>query len=90
MELAENRAAWITGIGLALLALYVVGTSALGLLTQNHPDHAVVGIALAVVAVAGMPYLAWRKRAIARTIGSSALRADAACSVTCAYMAATL
>jgi divalent metal cation (Fe/Co/Zn/Cd) transporter len=37
-----------------------------------------------------MPVLAWRKRAIAAPLGSAALRGDAACSITCAYMAATL
>ena len=37
-----------------------------------------------------MPVLAWRKRAIAAPLGSAALRGDAACSITCAYMAGTL
>ncbi|HWE63941.1 MAG TPA: cation transporter, partial [Chloroflexota bacterium] len=36
------------------------------------------------------PLLARRKRAIARQIDSAALRADAACSITCAYMAGAL
>jgi divalent metal cation (Fe/Co/Zn/Cd) transporter len=37
-----------------------------------------------------MPLLAWRKRTIAARLESAALRGDAACSMTCAYMAATL
>jgi len=37
-----------------------------------------------------MPLLAWRKRRIATKLGSAALRGDAACSITCAYVAATL
>ena len=45
---------------------------------------------LSLIAVAGMPVLARRKRTIAARIGSAALRGDAACSITCAYMAATL
>jgi divalent metal cation (Fe/Co/Zn/Cd) transporter len=45
---------------------------------------------LALVAVVAMPVLAWRKRAIAAPLGSAALRGDAACSITCAYMAGTL
>lgn len=90
VEKAENRAAWVTGVGLALLCVYVVATSALGLFVGNRAESSAVGIWLAVVALVAMPVLAWRKRVVAATIGSSALRADAACSITCAYMAATL
>jgi divalent metal cation (Fe/Co/Zn/Cd) transporter len=90
VERAEHLAAWVAGIGLVLLCVYVVVTSALGLLTGNHAEGSPVGIALAAVAVVGMPLLAVRKRAIAARIGSAALRGDAACSITCAYMAATL
>src|SRR5262249_27605974 len=84
------RAAWITGVGLVLLCFYVVASAALGLLTHNRAEASAVGIALAVVAVIGMPLLTWRKRAIATRLGSAALRGDAACSITCAYMAGTL
>jgi divalent metal cation (Fe/Co/Zn/Cd) transporter len=45
---------------------------------------------LAIAAVIVMPLLVRSKRRIASEIGSAALRADAACSLTCAYMAATL
>jgi divalent metal cation (Fe/Co/Zn/Cd) transporter len=90
VERAENRAAWIAGIGLVLLVAYIVVTSGLALWTRNAPDHSVVGIALAVAALILMPILVVKKRAVAARIDSAALRADAACSLTCAYMAATL
>jgi divalent metal cation (Fe/Co/Zn/Cd) transporter len=90
VERAENRAAWITGGGLALLCAYVVASAALGLLGHNKAEASTVGIALSVAAVVGMPILAWRKRAIAARINSAALRGDAACSITCAYMAGAL
>jgi divalent metal cation (Fe/Co/Zn/Cd) transporter len=90
VERAENRAAWIAGIGLVLLCVYIVATSALSLWFPNHPDRSPVGIGLAVVALILMPLLVWQKRRIAGRINSSALHADAACSLTCAYMAATL
>jgi divalent metal cation (Fe/Co/Zn/Cd) transporter len=90
VERAENRAAWIAGIGLVLLCVYVVATSALSLWSYNHPDRSLVGIGLAMVALVLMPVLVWQKRRIAARINSPALRADAACSLTCAYMAATL
>lgn len=90
VERAENRAAWIAGIGLVALCLYIVVTSGLSLWQHNHPDASVAGLALAVAALLLMPVLTWQKRKIAARINSAALRADAACSLTCAYMAATL
>lgn len=90
VERAERRAAWVTGLGLLLLCVYVVVSAGAGLLLHNRPEASPVGIGLAVVAVAGMPLLARRKRAIAARLDSAALRGDAACSMTCAYMAATL
>lgn len=90
VEWAERRAAWVTGIGLSLLCVYVVATAGLSVVTRTRPEASLVGIGLAVVAVLGMPVLARNKRRIATAIGSAALRADAACSITCAYMAGTL
>ncbi len=90
VERAERRAAWIVGIGLALLCIYVAASSGFELLTRSHPSPSPVGIGLAIAALVLMPWLAWRKRVIAAYIGSAALRGDAACSITCAYMAATL
>jgi len=90
VERAENRAAWIAGGGLVALCVYIVVTSALSLWQHNHPDASVAGIGLALAARVLMPALVWQKRKIAARINSAALRADAACSLTCAYMAATL
>ena len=90
VERAEVRVVWVTGVGLTLLCIYMVATSALSLLAGNHAESSLVGIGLAVAAVFGMPLLARRKRALAARIGSAALRGDAACSITCAYMAGTL
>src|SRR5579884_97898 len=90
VELAERLAAWVTGISLGLLCLYVLAGSIAGLVLAIHPEHSLPGIALSVAAVIAMPVLAWRKRTIAERIQSQALRADAACSMTCAWMAATL
>jgi divalent metal cation (Fe/Co/Zn/Cd) transporter len=90
IERAENRAAWIVGVGLVLLCVYVVATAAASLLTQTRPDASLAGLALSVAAVIVMPLLAWRKRVIAARIDSAALRGDAACSITCAYMAGAL
>jgi divalent metal cation (Fe/Co/Zn/Cd) transporter len=90
VEAAERRAAWVAAFGLVALCAYVMGVSVIALLMHHHPDTSFTGIALALAATAGMPLLAREKRRIAARIGSTALRGDAACSITCAYMAGAL
>ena len=90
IEQAEHRAAWVTGIALVLLCLYIVVSAAAGLLTRTEPNGSIAGIVIALAALIGMPMLARRKRRIAARINSAALRGDAACSMTCSYMAGTL
>lgn len=90
VEQAERRASWVTAIALFALALYIVGESALSLFTRSHAQASWWGIALAIAAALIMPLL-WRSKLhIARQINSVALKADAMCSVTCAYMSITL
>ena len=87
---AERRASWITGISLFGLALYIAVDSTLALLTQKHPQISHWGIGLAVAAAIIMPLLWQGKLRVAKRIGSAALKADAVCSATCAYMSFTL
>lgn len=84
---SERRATRISAVLLVLLCLYVVVTSAAGLLTRSEPETSLVGVAVAVAALIVMPFLARRKHGLADRIDSAALRADAAETVTCAYMA---
>ena len=90
IEYAERRASWVTAIGLFALAAYIVGDSALSFLTRTRPESSWWGVGLAVAAAIGMPLLFIGKLRVAKRIGSAALKADAACSVTCAYMSLTL
>jgi divalent metal cation (Fe/Co/Zn/Cd) transporter len=90
IEHAERRAAWITAFSLFGLALYIVASSAFALLTRSHPQVSWWGIGLAIAAAVIMPLLWQGKLRVARQIGSAALKADAMCSVTCAYMSFTL
>jgi divalent metal cation (Fe/Co/Zn/Cd) transporter len=90
IEHAERRASWVTAISLFALAVYIVGDSALALLTRTRPEASWWGVALALAAAIIMPLLWQGKLRVAKRIGSAALKADAACSVTCAYMSLTL
>ena len=63
-------------------------TSVAGLALRVAPERSWLGVAVCAAAVVLMPGLALRKRAVNRDIGSAALRADIAESVTCAYLAA--
>jgi len=90
VEHAERRASWIAAICLFALAVYIVADSAFSLFTQSRPAASWWGIALALAAAIVMPLLWQSKLRIAKHIGSAALKADAMCSITCAYMSFTL
>lgn len=90
VEQAERRAAWVTAISLFALAVYIVGDSALTFLTRTKTEASWWGVGLAIAAAILMPLLWQGKLRVAKRIGSAALKADAACSVTCAYMSLTL
>jgi len=88
VEDIERRATQISAVLLVLLCGYLVFTGVGGLVLQLHPERSVVGVAVSGAAVVVMPVLAWRKRRVNATLGSAALRADIAETLTCAYMAA--
>jgi divalent metal cation (Fe/Co/Zn/Cd) transporter len=85
-EWAERLATRIAGALLFALAALVALTSALSLLGYSEPKPTVIGIAVLVVAAAGMPWLAREKRKLSAVTGSAALRADATQSALCAYL----
>ncbi len=87
---AERRASWVTAISLFALGVYIVGDSAFAFVTRTQPEASWWGVGLAIAAAIIMPLLWQGKLRVAKRIGSAALRADAACSVTCAYMSLTL
>jgi divalent metal cation (Fe/Co/Zn/Cd) transporter len=86
-EQSEKRAARIAGVLLFILAAYVVVVSALTLLGYSEPKTTYVGVAVLVAAAAIMPWLAKEKRKLSALTGSAALRADAAESALCSYLA---
>ena len=86
-EQSEKYAARIAAMLLFILAGYVAVVSALTLLGYREPKTTYVGIAVLVAATAIMPWLAKEKRKLSAITGSAALRADAAESALCAYLA---
>ncbi len=88
IEKAEKIASWVAAIALTILCLYIILESGYGLIHQeNEFSFSVLGITVSAFALLSMPILALRKRRIAIALNSPALKADAACSMTCAYMA---
>ena len=86
-EKSEKHAARIAALLLFMLAAYVAAVSVLTLLGYSEPKTTYVGIAVLVAATAVMPWLAKEKRKLSAITGSAALRADAAESALCAYLA---
>ncbi|MGH7818780.1 MAG: cation transporter [Candidatus Binatia bacterium] len=64
--------------------------SARKLILLEPPAESLIGIALAALSLAVMPALAWRKKEVAKAIGSRALEADAMETLVCSYLSFTL
>jgi divalent metal cation (Fe/Co/Zn/Cd) transporter len=84
---AEKFAARIAGGLLFALAACVLLTSGAALFGKREAHRSLAGIALLLVAAMVMPWLAAQKRKLSVTASSAALRADAAESAVCGYMA---
>lgn len=89
-EAAEQRAARIGGALLFALAAYVVASAAWSLWTRQGETFSPLGLAVSLVAIPTMYVLAKAKIRIAERLGSRALRADAAESLTCGYLSAVV
>ncbi len=83
----EERAARIAGALLFALAGLIVLTSALNFLGYREAQRTLIGIGILLAAAVAMPLLARRKRKLAVLTSSAALKADAAESALCGYMA---
>jgi divalent metal cation (Fe/Co/Zn/Cd) transporter len=90
LDARERQASRLVGWGLYGLIVYILATSVWSLASGSRAESSRVGIALALAALVVMPLL-WRWRlSLARRLESPALRADAACSLVCIYLSATL
>ena len=90
LDARERQASRLVGWGLYGLVVYIIVSSGWSLLTQSRPESSVPGMVLAIAALLVMtPLWRWRRR-LAAALESPSLRGDAACSLACIYMAATL
>ena len=85
-EQVEHRASQIGSALLFALAAYVVVSAAYSLWRREGQEFSTPGLAIAVLAIPVMWWLARAKIRVADQIGSRALRADAVESITCGYL----
>jgi divalent metal cation (Fe/Co/Zn/Cd) transporter len=84
---AERQAARIAGGLLFVLAAFVAIASVLTVLGHVEARSSPIGIVLLILAAVVMPWLAKQKRQLSAATASAALRADAAESAVCGYLA---
>jgi divalent metal cation (Fe/Co/Zn/Cd) transporter len=85
-ERVERTASRIGGVLLFTLAAYIVVGAAWSLWTRQGEVFSLPGLIIALLAMPIMTLLARRKIAIATQLGSRAMRADAAESITCGWL----
>ena len=85
-ESAEQKASRIGGALLFLLAAYVVVSAGWKLWTHQGAEFSLPGLIVCILALPIMYFLSRRKLALAETLGSRALRADAVESITCGWL----
>ena len=83
---AEHIATRIGGALLFLLSAYIVAGASWSVWTRHGEEFSFAGLAVSVLAMPIMFVLARKKLAIARQLGSIAIRADAIESLTCGWL----
>lgn len=72
------------------LAAYVSIDAVLSLAGLRDPEHSAVGIMLAALSLAVMPFLSWFERRTGRELGSASAVADSKQTLICTYLSAAL
>lgn len=86
-EHSEQLAARIAGALLFVLAAFVALASVLAVLGHVEARSSPIGIVVLILAAVVMPWLARQKRQLSAATASAVLRADAAESAVCGYLA---
>jgi divalent metal cation (Fe/Co/Zn/Cd) transporter len=89
-EKRERVALRVIAVAFFALAAYVSVEAALSLIGVREAEHSPVGIALAAVSLAVMPFLSWFERRTGRELGSASAIADSKQTLICSYLSAAL
>lgn len=76
----------VIAVAFFALAAYVTVSSVLSLISAERPQHSTIGIVLAAVSVAVMPFLSFIERRAGREIGSATAVADSKQTLICTYL----
>ncbi|MFJ3382631.1 MULTISPECIES: cation diffusion facilitator family transporter [unclassified Curtobacterium] len=89
-EARERTALKVTAVSFFGLALYVSADAILALTGLREPEHSTVGIVLAVVSLAIMPFLSLLERRTGKELGSASAIADSKQTLVCSYLSAAV
>lgn len=89
-ETRERTALRVIALSFFGLAAYVGVDAVRSLLGTAEPEHSPVGIALAAVSLAVMPFLSWFERRTGRELGSTSTVADSKQTLLCTYLSGVL
>lgn len=90
VEEVEQTALRVIGVSFLLLAAYVAFDAIRALAVQDEPAPSMVGIALTLLSLIVMPWLAVRKRRVADALASRAAVADSQQTWACAWLSAVV
>ncbi len=89
-ESREQLALKLMAVSFFALAAYVTFESVRALVSGHDAGPSTVGIVLAAVSLAVMPFLSWAQRRTGKALGSSAVVADSTQTLLCTYLSAVL
>ena len=89
-EKREKVALRVIAYSFFALAAYVIVDAALSLFGLREAAHSQVGIVLAAVSLAVMPFLSWVERRTGRELGSASAIADSKQTLLCSYLSAAV
>lgn len=89
-EKREKTALRVIAVSFFGLAAYVTVDALLSLAGMREPEHSTVGIAIAALSLAVMPFLSWFERRTGRELGSASAVADSKQTLICTYLSAAL
>jgi divalent metal cation (Fe/Co/Zn/Cd) transporter len=89
-ESREHQALRLMAFSFFALAAYVAVESTRSLLGGHESEPSTIGIVLAAVSLAVMPFLSWAQRRTGRALGSDTVVADSTQTLLCVYLSAVL